>query len=223
MATFLNTNAINYHLESLIKLASKRLVLISPFLKINEQLRNLIEDKQLNQMTIHLVYGKSALEQSERDWLKKQPLIQTSFCRNLHAKCYLNEYACIITSLNLYEFSQVNNYEMGVLLSRLEDSEAYDEALDESARILRASKKSVSNFSLSESLSSAQVAKNLNMTTQDFLRRMMHEGYLEQTSRGLRLTQQGIHIGGQRKKGVRGKYYFAWPLRVLQNQMSPIM
>ncbi len=34
--------------------------------------------------------------------------------QNLHAKCYLNEKAAIITSMNLYDFSQVNNNEMGV-------------------------------------------------------------------------------------------------------------
>ena len=34
----------------------------------------------------------------------------------LHAKCYLNEQAAIITSLNLYEFSQQNNEEMGVYI-----------------------------------------------------------------------------------------------------------
>ena len=37
------------------------------------------------------------------------------FSKNLHAKCYLNEKKMIITSMNLYEFSQVNNREMAFL------------------------------------------------------------------------------------------------------------
>lgn len=32
-----------------------------------------------------------------------------------------SESACIVTSLNLYEFSMVNNNEMGVLIDRLAD------------------------------------------------------------------------------------------------------
>lgn len=35
MAKFLNTSAINYFLEELIKDAKDRLVLVSPFLKLN--------------------------------------------------------------------------------------------------------------------------------------------------------------------------------------------
>ena len=38
MAKFLNTSATNYYLEELIKSASDRLILISPFLKINDRI-----------------------------------------------------------------------------------------------------------------------------------------------------------------------------------------
>ena len=48
--------------------------------------------------------------------------VRISFCKNLHAKCYLNEESCIVSSLNLYEFSQVNNNEMGILISKDEDA-----------------------------------------------------------------------------------------------------
>ena len=49
----------------------------------------------------------------------KLEYVQSVFCKNLHAKCYLNESTCIISSLNLYEFSQVNNNEMGVLIEKI--------------------------------------------------------------------------------------------------------
>ncbi|TOR05048.1 DNA repair protein, partial [Vibrio parahaemolyticus] len=45
MAKFLNTSATNYYLEELIKNASERLILISPFLKLNDRIRELLEDK----------------------------------------------------------------------------------------------------------------------------------------------------------------------------------
>ena len=50
-------------------------------------------------------------------WLEGLTQIKTSFRRNLHAKCYLNENEALLTSMNLYEFSEKNNDEMGVLVS----------------------------------------------------------------------------------------------------------
>lgn len=41
MPKFLNTSATNYYLEELIKNAKERLILISPFLKINDRIREL--------------------------------------------------------------------------------------------------------------------------------------------------------------------------------------
>ena len=113
MAKFLNTSATNYFLEELIKGAQERLVLISPFLKLNDRIKELLEDKNRLKIDVRIVYGKSELQPQEIEWLKAQSYIRTSFCKNLHAKCYLNEENAIVTSLNLYEFSQINNNEMG--------------------------------------------------------------------------------------------------------------
>ncbi len=41
--------------------------------------------------------------------------------------------------MNLYEFSQVNNNEMGLIISRQKEPELYDEILQESMRIVRTS------------------------------------------------------------------------------------
>ena len=39
---------------------------------------------------------------------------------NLHAKIYLNEKEALITSMNLYDYSQLNNYEIGVLIKNID-------------------------------------------------------------------------------------------------------
>ena len=139
MAKFLNTSATNYFLEELIKDAKDRLILISPFLKLNDRIKELLADKNRLKIDVRIVYGKSELQPEEIAWLNELSYVRTSFCKNLHAKCYLNEELCIVTSLNLYEFSQVNNNEMGVLFKRSEDSELYREAYEESQRIIRIS------------------------------------------------------------------------------------
>ena len=139
MAKFLNTSATNYYLEELIKGASDRLILISPYLKLNDRIKELLEDKNRLKIDVRIVYGKSELQPMEISWLNKLSFVRTSFCKNLHAKCYINESSCIITSLNLYEFSQVNNNEMGVYVFRDDDPEMYKDAYEEARRIIRIS------------------------------------------------------------------------------------
>ena len=139
MAKFLNSSGTTYHLEELIKNSSDRLIIISPYLKLNERIKELLEDRNRLKIDIRIVYGKNDLHPEEINWLKNLTFIRTSFCKNLHAKCYLNENECIITSLNLYEFSQVNNNEMGVLIYRNEDSKLYADTYEEAQRIIRIS------------------------------------------------------------------------------------
>jgi hypothetical protein len=84
MAKFLNTSATNYFLEELIKDAKDRLVLISPFLKLNDRIKELLADKNRLKIDVRIVYGKSELQPQEMDWLKELTYIRTSYCKNLH-------------------------------------------------------------------------------------------------------------------------------------------
>ena len=45
MAKFLNTSGTNFFLEELIKNAKERLILISPYLRLNDRIKELLEDK----------------------------------------------------------------------------------------------------------------------------------------------------------------------------------
>lgn len=222
MAKFLNTSATNYYLEELIKGASERLILISPFLKLNDRIRELLEDKNRLKIDIRIVYGKSELQPEEIDWLKQLSFVRTSFCKNLHAKCYINEETCIITSLNLYEFSQVNNNEMGVLISRLEDPDLYRESFEESQRIIRISDEvriSLERVPSSEqssngdaqSLSTSKLAKNHKLKTAELIEKLIDSGYLSIAGDGHILTEAGKCAGGELKVSKRFGEYFTWP------------
>jgi hypothetical protein len=139
MAKFLTTSGITFHLEGLIKGAKEKLILISPYLKINERIRQLMEDKDRDKIDIRVVYGKNDLQPEENNWLKSKASVRSSFCKNLHAKCFMSESQALITSMNLYEFSQVNNEEMGVLVSKAEDAAMYAEVYEEAMRLIRIS------------------------------------------------------------------------------------
>ena len=147
MTRFLSTTGVSFELEELINGAEERLVLISPFLRVNQRIRDLLADKDRMKIDTRVVYGKSELSPEQSEWLLSTPSIRTSYCANLHAKCYISEKAALITSMNLYEFSQVNNIEMGVLVERDADAALYNAINQEVQRILRGSEEHSPNTS----------------------------------------------------------------------------
>lgn len=108
---FITTQATNFYLEELITQAEQRLILISPFIKLHKKLIQLLEAKRSEGVTIIVVCREQAAN-SQLSKIASHIVINP----NLHAKCYFTEKASLITSLNLYEFSQVNNDEMGILI-----------------------------------------------------------------------------------------------------------
>lgn len=223
MAKFLNTSATNYFLEELIKGAKERLILISPFLKLNDRIKELLTDKNSMKMDVRIIYGKSELSPEEKNLLEKLSYTRVSYCKNLHAKCYINEDSCIITSMNLYEFSQVNNNEMGVLIKRSEEPEAYNEAYEEARRIIRISEERNLNDrpegrpsretgeeeKTCNKISSSKLAEKFGTSTNELLDHFVKIGFLEIKDGEKRIIKLGKQIGGERTNPYRT--YFVWP------------
>ncbi len=139
MAKFLTTTEITSELEKIIRGAREQLIIMSPYLKVNQRLKDLLEDKNRFKLDIRVVYGKNELRLEENNWLESLTSIRTSFRQHLHAKCYINEDKALVSSMNLYEFSQQNNDEMGFLVLRDEEPELYQDVKNEVMRILRGS------------------------------------------------------------------------------------
>ena len=123
-------------MEELIKGTKERLILISPYLQFTDRIKEHLSNLNVSKRDIRIVYRESKLRLEENNWLESQIGIRTSLCKNLHAKCYINENEAIITSMNLYEFSQQNNNEMGIYISKAQDIELYNAALEEVQRLL---------------------------------------------------------------------------------------
>jgi len=227
MAKFLNTSATNYFLEELIKNAKDRLILISPFLKLNDRIKELLIDKDRLKIDVRIVYGKSELQPEEIRWLNELSYIRTSFCKNLHAKCYLNEEICIISSLNLYEFSQVNNNEMGVLIERSDDSDLYRDAYEEAQRIIRISEEvrisleriantpdgedESSDDEKTSKLTSSKLGQRYKLKTPELIQKLMEKGFIESKDGKHQLTSKGKEAGGESRVSPKFGHYFLWP------------
>ena len=229
MAKFLNTSAANYYLEEIIRLARDRLVLITPVLKLNDRVKELLADKNQRKIEVHLVYEKNDLEPEEINWLRTLSFVRTSFCRNLHARCYLNEQFGIVSSLNLHELSHAKNNEIGVLVSSDDDPELFQNLSDEADRILRvgdevrmscekprrlSEENAPNGIEEQESvgkLSTSRLARKLGLKTQELTDHLLHLGAIEINEGRKQITPLGRRLGGELRVSARFGPYFLWP------------
>jgi len=143
MAKFLTTKHAVSEIEDLIKEAEDTLYLISPYLKLDKSFKELLQYRNSKVKITHIIFRKQELKPDEMKFFRSLQFVNLLFKENLHAKCYLNENKMIITSLNLYDFSMVNNREMGILIDKKyeQDAELYDEAMKEVEFIYETSEK----------------------------------------------------------------------------------
>jgi hypothetical protein len=229
MAKFLNTSAANYYLEEIIRLAHDRLVLITPVLKLNERVKELLEDKNQRRIEVQIAYEKNELAPEEINWLRALSFVHTRFCRSLHARCFLNEQFCIVTSLSLHELSSAKSNEIGILISRDQDDELFQGVTEEADRILRISEElrlsadrvqhlseeNAPNASDEQEsvgkLSTSRLAKKLGLKTQELTNHLIHLGAIEISEGRKQITPLGRRLGGELRVSARFGPYFLWP------------
>jgi hypothetical protein len=137
MAKFLNTSKAYAEIEDITGKAQKGLVLISPYIKFPGTFLERLKDVDKRNIKITIVCREEDLSAETKSDLKKLNNLELCFLANLHAKCFYNEASMVITSLNLYDYSQQNNREMGVLVTLKDDCELFTEALSEANFIIR--------------------------------------------------------------------------------------
>jgi hypothetical protein len=122
MAKFLTGNELNSELEKLFERADEQIILISPYIKLHDRYASTLRTKKDNpKLEIIIVFGKNeedlskSMKQEDFNFFKEFPNIEIRYEKRLHAKYYSNESSAILTSMNLYHFSQDNNIEAGVI------------------------------------------------------------------------------------------------------------
>tara|TARA_R110002124_G_scaffold227889_1_gene393192 strand:- start:93394 stop:94239 length:846 start_codon:yes stop_codon:yes gene_type:complete len=123
MAKFLKGNELNSELDKVFEEAYDYLILVSPYIKLHDRykatLLTAIDDPQLE---IVIVFGKNesdlfkSINKEDLDFFTQFPNIQIFYEKRLHAKFYANEHMAILSSMNLYDYSQNNNIEAGILM-----------------------------------------------------------------------------------------------------------
>lgn len=124
MAKFITSNELNAEIEKLFETAKEQLILISPFVKLHPRYASALLTQLANpKLNITIVFGKNvsdpgkSIDPVDLEFFKQFPYVEIRYEKRLHAKYYANESAAIITSMNLYSYSQDNNIESGVLMT----------------------------------------------------------------------------------------------------------
>jgi|SRR3989338_2972128 len=132
MAKFLATKKISSEIEDILK-SKQKITLISPYLKLSKDFRELLKLRNDKEIKTTIIFGKQELNHDELSFLMGQRSIYLKFYETLHGKCYFNDDTMIITSMNLHEYSMQNNKEFGILLKKneSEDKRLFQDVLDE--------------------------------------------------------------------------------------------
>jgi hypothetical protein len=125
MAKFLTGKDLEEAITSIIWDAEQTLMIVSPYIKLDDYFKKLF-DHHIDNPKVHflVVFGKNekrisrSLSQDDFDYFKKFPNVSVVYVPQLHAKYYGNEKKGVITSINLYDYSFKNNIEFGVYSER---------------------------------------------------------------------------------------------------------
>lgn len=126
MAQFLNTAGLNEWIPKLIQKAEQELIIIVPYIKTSDRVFKFLKEANDRNVNIILIYRENKLNQSEKEKLISLKNLNLMHHPNVHAKCFFTEKYLIISSMNLYEYSELNNREMGVLLCAYDSDESTD-------------------------------------------------------------------------------------------------
>jgi hypothetical protein len=212
-------------------------------LQLNNQLKLSLEDKHKLAINITVIYGKvSDINPEDSSWLQQMPGIMLMYHKDLHAKCYLNEKEAIITSMNLYMFSQQNNVEMGIYISKENDADLYKQIAIEVDRIKRGSEhrtisvqkvdkinsESIKKMPSKQDeviaktavfkgkfLSATAISKELGISSKDLTHKIEKLKWIENQDGEFVLTNLGKSKGAEMKHGQYG-YYIAYPDTIIK-------
>ncbi|MCW3108961.1 MAG: hypothetical protein JWQ09_3467 [Segetibacter sp.] len=136
-----NTQKLNEWIPKIISETERELVIIVPYIKASVKVYQQLCEANSRGVETILVYREDQLSKSEKQRFSQLDNLNL-FCHpNVHCKCYYNEKYLLITSMNMYEYSELNNREMGILLQK-EDcrDNVFTDAVDEIRDIIKSSR-----------------------------------------------------------------------------------
>jgi phosphatidylserine/phosphatidylglycerophosphate/cardiolipin synthase-like enzyme len=129
---FLPSEQISTGVVSLIKNAERGVVLVTPYLKPWNHLRDAILEKAAKGVEVTLIVRADEVEKAEPFLrLFAEAGVEVRALERLHAKLYLSDSEAIHTSMNLLETSALNSWESAIGISAKEAPDFYKEFVEQ--------------------------------------------------------------------------------------------
>ena len=87
---------------------SEKIVIVSLYIKMSLRVCDILRQKMAEGVEVTIIHRE--------DFENKELATKVIKRKNLHAKCFMTEKSAIVGSMNLYDYSQVNNDEMAFLI-----------------------------------------------------------------------------------------------------------
>jgi hypothetical protein len=131
-STIIPTHQIGTKVIDLVQAARRRVVLVSPYFRVWGHLENALQQASRQSVQLNVVFRRDKREEYRDlvDQLHKLSARVFDF-KDLHAKVYVNESACILTSMNLYDYSAQNSEEFAIQSSSRELVQAVNGYVDD--------------------------------------------------------------------------------------------
>jgi hypothetical protein len=123
MPKFLNTKGLINWIPKIINETQRELVIITPYMQLSDTIYDCLVNANRRGVETIIIYRENKLSDKEKAKLLALDNLNLMHHPNVHAKCYYNENYLLIASMNLYEYSEKNNREMGVLLHKIDIGE----------------------------------------------------------------------------------------------------
>lgn len=146
MADFITEKQLDEKLTDIIWNAKKELIILSPFIRLDDYCKNVVFKKIKNnpELEIIIVFGKNegetqrSLTPADLEIFKEFSNIIIIYCKNLHAKYYANENEALLTSLNLLGKSMTENVEYGIYFqnSKLSLEKLYNDSISYTNQVI---------------------------------------------------------------------------------------
>lgn len=146
MAEFITDKQLDEKLTDIIWNAKKELIILSPFIRLDDYCKNVVFKKLKNnpELEIIIVFGKNegetqrSLTPTDLEIFKEFSNITIIYSKNLHAKYYANENEALLTSLNLLGKSMTQNVEYGIYFqnSKLSLEKLYTDSINYTNQVI---------------------------------------------------------------------------------------
>lgn len=101
MAKLLTSKGISAIFEDLFKSSKEYVYIVSPYFKIDKQLKERIIESIDEGLKVVFIYGKKREQINDLSYELKN-ILEIWYYQDLHAKFYMNEKYVLITSMNLH-------------------------------------------------------------------------------------------------------------------------